>query len=74
MKYTPSVQPPSVHTPIKVARVYLRVSTDEQDLTRQSEIEQNARAAGYYVAGVYREKASGARADSPAISVQDLAV
>jgi len=41
------------------------VSTDEQDLTRQSEIEQSARAAGYYIAGVYREKASGARADRP---------
>ena len=37
MKYTPSG-----HSPIKVARVYLRVSTDEQDLTRQSEIEQSA--------------------------------
>lgn len=60
MKYTPSG-----HPPIKVARVYLRVSTDEQDLTRQSEIEQSARTAGYYIAGVYREKASGARADRP---------
>ena len=60
MKYTPSD-----HPSIKVARVYLRVSTDEQDLTRQSEIEQSARAAGYYIAGVYREKASGARADRP---------
>lgn len=60
MKYTPSG-----HSPIKVARVYLRVSTDEQDLTRQSEIEQSARSAGYYIAGVYREKASGARADRP---------
>jgi DNA invertase Pin-like site-specific DNA recombinase len=60
MKYTPSD-----HAPIKVARVYLRVSTDEQDLTRQTEIERSARAAGYYIAGVYREKASGARADWP---------
>lgn len=50
---------------MKVARIYLRVSTDEQDLTRQAEIEHSARAAGYYVAGVYREKASGARADRP---------
>jgi DNA invertase Pin-like site-specific DNA recombinase len=60
MKYTPSD-----HARIKVARVYLRVSTDEQDLTRQNEIEQGARAAGYYIAGVYREKASGARPDRP---------
>jgi hypothetical protein len=34
-------------------------------LTRQAEIEHSTRAADYYVAGVYREKASGARADRP---------
>lgn len=50
---------------MKVARIYLRVSTDEQDLSRQAEIEHSTRAAGYYVAGIYREKASGARADRP---------
>jgi len=50
---------------VKVARIYLRVSTDEQDLSRQAEIEHSTRAAGYYVAGIYREKASGARADRP---------
>jgi DNA invertase Pin-like site-specific DNA recombinase len=50
---------------MKVARIYLRVSTDEQDLTRQEGIERNAIDAGYYVAGVYREKESGARADRP---------
>jgi DNA invertase Pin-like site-specific DNA recombinase len=50
---------------MKIARIYLRVSTDEQNLTRQTEIEQSTRMAGYYVAGVYREKASGARADRP---------
>lgn len=49
----------------KVARVYIRVSTDEQDVRRQESIIENARAAGYYVAAVYREKASGARADRP---------
>ena len=48
---------------MKVARVYLRVSTEEQDITRQTIIEQNAREAGYYIAGIYREKASGARTD-----------
>jgi DNA invertase Pin-like site-specific DNA recombinase len=51
--------------PIRVARIYLRVSTEEQDLSRQEEIERNARTAGFYIAGVYREKASGARADRP---------
>ncbi|HHQ2874687.1 TPA: recombinase family protein [Pseudomonas aeruginosa] len=50
---------------LKVARVYLRVSTDAQDLERQEGIIEGARAAGYYVAGVYCEKASGARPDRP---------
>ena len=50
---------------MKVARIYLRVSTDEQDLARQAEIEQGTRSSGYYIAGVYREKASGARANRP---------
>lgn len=49
----------------KIARVYLRVSTEAQDLERQEAIVLQARASGYYVAGVYREKASGARADRP---------
>jgi len=49
--------------PPRVARVYIRVSTDEQDLQRQESIIEGARASGYYVAAVYREKASGARAD-----------
>ena len=50
---------------MQVARLYLRVSTAEQDLTRQSSIEHEARQAGYYIAGIYREIASGARADRP---------
>ena len=50
---------------MRAARVYLRVSTDEQDLARQEAIVTGARAAGYYVAAVYREKASGARPDRP---------
>lgn len=49
----------------KIARIYLRVSTDEQDLRRQERIIEDARAAGCYVAAVYREKASGARSDRP---------
>jgi len=48
---------------MNVARVYMRVSTEEQDLSRQASIIQDAKAAGYYIAGIYREKASGARAD-----------
>jgi len=50
---------------MKVARIYLRVSTEEQDLTRQTDIVHSAREEGYYIAGIYREKASGARADRP---------
>ena len=50
---------------LRVARVYMRVSTEDQDLQRQESILEDARAAGYYIAGVYREKASGARADRP---------
>jgi DNA invertase Pin-like site-specific DNA recombinase len=56
------------------ARVYLRVSTNEQDLQRQEAIIEQAKASGYYVAAVYREKASGARADRPELlrMVSDL--
>jgi DNA invertase Pin-like site-specific DNA recombinase len=50
---------------MKVARIYLRVSTDAQDLARQEAIVEQAKGTGYYIAGVYREKASGARADRP---------
>jgi predicted site-specific integrase-resolvase len=50
---------------IQAARMYLRVGTEEQDLGRQEAIVTGARAAGYYVAAVYREKASGARPDRP---------
>jgi DNA invertase Pin-like site-specific DNA recombinase len=55
----------SSQSDLKVARIYLRVSTEEQELTRQEGIEQATRTAGYYVAGIYREKASGARTDRP---------
>ncbi|MDD2661658.1 MAG: recombinase family protein [Methylococcales bacterium] len=48
-----------------VARVYIRVSTQEQDITRQEALAQNARDQGYHVAGTYKEKASGARLDRP---------
>jgi DNA invertase Pin-like site-specific DNA recombinase len=50
---------------MKVARIYLRVSTDKQNVSRQKTIVKNVRADGYYVAGIYRENASGARADRP---------
>lgn len=50
---------------MKIARIYMRVSTEQQDLARQSAIIAATRASGCYVAGIYREKASGARADRP---------
>lgn len=43
----------------------IRVSTDEQDLTRQSEIEQRRRTSGHQVACVYGDKGSSARAGRP---------
>jgi DNA invertase Pin-like site-specific DNA recombinase len=53
-------------TPLKaVCRIYERVSTDGQDLTRQQVLEAQARANGFYIAGVYREKASGTTAERP---------
>lgn len=51
--------------PLKIARIYMRVSTDSQDLERQESLIETAKSSGYYVAGVYREKASGARPDRP---------
>jgi DNA invertase Pin-like site-specific DNA recombinase len=50
---------------IKIARIYERVSSEDQDLKRQEALVTEAKHAGYHIAGVYREKASGARADRP---------
>jgi DNA invertase Pin-like site-specific DNA recombinase len=59
---------------MKITRIYLRVSTSDQDLARQEQIVVDAKRAGYYVAGVYRETASGARPDRPALLrlIEDL--
>ncbi|WP_299496414.1 recombinase family protein [uncultured Shewanella sp.] len=61
---------------MKIARIYLRVSTDEQDVTRQETIIEQAKNSGYYIAGVYKESASGARADRPELlrMISDLQV
>lgn len=56
---------PTPNAGLKIARVYQRVSDESQDLERQGRIVADAKAAGYYVAGTYSEKASGARADRP---------
>ena len=47
--------PDATPATMQVARNYLRVSTEEQDLSRQAAIVDNTRAAGCYVAGIYRE-------------------
>ena len=43
----------------------MRVSTDQQSLERQQHLVDDARKAGYYVAGIYQEKASGTIAERP---------
>lgn len=50
---------------MKSARIYIRVSTDQQDTHRQHQLIAQAKAAGFYVAGVYSEKASGTIANRP---------
>ena len=50
---------------MKIARVYLRVSTIEQSNQRQEKIIDEAMDNGYYIAKVYREQASGAIKDRP---------
>ena len=50
---------------MKIARIYLRVSTIEQSNQRQEKIIDEATNNGYYIAKVYREKASGAIKDRP---------
>lgn len=50
---------------MKAARIYLRISTSEQDLTRQESVIEDARRAGFYIAGVYREIGSGTSMDRP---------
>lgn len=52
---------------MKTARIYLRVSTTDQDLARQRELVEDAKAKGYYIAGVYEDKASGTKSDRPGL-------
>ena len=56
------------------ARIYMRVSSHAQELTRQESLIEDARRNGFYVADVYRETASGARPDRPELTrlVADL--
>lgn len=56
------------------ARIYQRVSTESQDLTRQQKLIYDAKAAGFYIAGVYAEKASGTLESRPELErlIDDL--
>ncbi|WP_234403632.1 recombinase family protein [Neisseria sicca] len=58
----------------KIARIYCRVSTEEQDLSRQLGLKQWAESRGFYVAKIYAEKASGRHADRPQLleMIKDL--
>lgn len=55
-------------TTTKTCRIYQRVSTSGQDLTRQQQLVDDAIAAGFYVAGVYSEKISGTIASRPELN------
>lgn len=50
-----------------IARLYLRVSTESQDLTRQAALKSEAESKGYRVVATYAEKASGTTEDRPAL-------
>ena len=48
-----------------IARIYQRVSTEGQDLTRQESLRADAEAKGYTVVATYSEKASGTSEQRP---------
>ncbi len=59
---------------LKIARIYLRVSTLQQNLERQRKIIDEAKKNGFYIAGIYEEKASGVNASRPELNrlIDDL--
>jgi DNA invertase Pin-like site-specific DNA recombinase len=58
----------TIATPPKACRIYQRVSTSGQDLSRQQQLVPDAEAAGFYVAAVYAEKVSGTVASRPELN------
>lgn len=58
----------------RIARIYQRVSAQDQDLSRQQKLIDDAKAAGFYIAAVYSEKASGTTEDRPELQrmIKDL--
>ncbi|OUC33341.1 recombinase family protein [Neisseria meningitidis] len=59
---------------LKIARIYLRVSTLQQNLERQRKIIDEAKENGFYIAGIYEEKASGVNVSRPELNrlIDDL--
>ena len=59
---------------MKIARIYCRVSTEQQNLERQQKLADEARRLGYYVAKVYAEKGSGVNPNRPKLEelIDDL--
>lgn len=53
---------------MKVCRIYQRVSSEGQDLSRQQKLVEDAKAAGFYVAGIYSEKISGTTDSRPELN------
>lgn len=59
---------------LKIARIYLRVSTLQQNLERQRKIIDETKENGFYIAGIYEEKTSGVNASRPELNrlIDDL--
>lgn len=53
---------------MKIVRIYIRSSTHTQDIERQKYLISQSKEYGYYIAGVYAEKASGASFDRPELN------
>lgn len=49
----------------RIARIYQRVSSESQCLIRQQKLIDETKAAGFYIAAVYSEKASGTTEQRP---------
>lgn len=52
---------------MKAARIYIRVSTSDQDAQRQKALIEHTHALGYYIAGTYEDIGTGTNHDRPAL-------
>lgn len=53
---------------MKIVRIYVRVSSDSQDIERQEYLVGLAKSKGFCIAEVYAEKSSGASFDRPELN------